>query len=194
MDFKRFALVVASLFVIGFIGYRVYETGGLRDVFQRVRPSPTATGATPMPSSSLSGSPIVASPSSDALTVLAVMNARRSEAGSGVLAVNGILQYQAQRHATDMAARNYFSHDTPEGVTFQQRMTASGYPSVVVAENIGLSSSGQASDVVPVWMNSVAHRTNVLDARFRAAGVGVAKGAYQDQPAVYVVVIFGDTP
>ena len=67
---------------------------------------------------------MTASASADTLAVVAVMNSRRSEAGSGVLAIHGILQYQAQQYAADMAARNYFSHDTPESMTFQQRMSA----------------------------------------------------------------------
>jgi len=40
---------------------------------------------------------------------------------------NDVLFSAAARHSLDMAARNYFSHDTPEGVTFWQRLSAEGY-------------------------------------------------------------------
>jgi uncharacterized protein YkwD len=180
MDSKRIAVIVVAVLLLGYLGYRISQ----------VPPSPAVT-ASPIVSSNPTTIP-TASASWNALAVLAVINDRRAAAGSDALEINGILQYEAQAHATDMATRNYFSHDTPEGTTFQQRMAASGYPSTILAENIGLSTSGQASDVVDIWMNSVAHRTNVLDIRFRAAGVGVAPGTYQNQPAIYVVVIFGD--
>ncbi len=42
------------------------------------------------------------------------------------LEFNGDLQKASQAHADDMRDRDYFSHSTPEGITFDQRIRATG--------------------------------------------------------------------
>jgi hypothetical protein len=41
------------------------------------------------------------------------------------------------------------------------------------------------------WMNSPAHRDNIVDERFTEIGVGTAKGEYQGFETVFVVQLFG---
>jgi uncharacterized protein YkwD len=197
MNARRVTVAVLVIAALAYLGYRVQRAGGLNELLDELRLMTGGPAATPTPGAT--GAPTAsapaasATPSTEAAAVLATMNTRRTDAGIAALAVNAVLQREAQQHADDMATRGYFSHDTPEGITFQQRMAASGYPSMTLAENIGLTSDGEATGVVAVWMNSSAHRTNLLDARFQAAGVGVARGRYQGQVAIYVVAVFGDT-
>jgi uncharacterized protein YkwD len=75
-----------------------------------------------------------------------------------------------------MAVRNYFSHDTPEGVTFDQRIKDAGYP-LPGGENIA---KGQrtAQQVMTDWMNSSGHRANILNCDYTAIGVGVNTSAW----------------
>ena len=47
--------------------------------------------------------------------LLADSNSARAANGVGALAINGELNAAAQAQANDMAARNYWSHNTPEG-------------------------------------------------------------------------------
>lgn len=61
-----------------------------------------------------------------------------------------------------MVARNYFAHDTPEGVTFWQRLSAEGYAWSAVGENIA---SGQSSvdSVIAAWLGSEPHCRNIMN-------------------------------
>jgi uncharacterized protein YkwD len=77
----------------------------------------------------------------------------------------------AQGHSTDMATRNYFSHTTPEGVTFDQRIRTAGY-SRPAAENIA-KGQRSAESVMDSWMKSSGHARNILNCDYRRIGVGV---------------------
>jgi uncharacterized protein YkwD len=85
--------------------------------------------------------------------------------------VDDRLTASAQGHSTDMANRNYFSHTTPEGVTFDQRIKTAGYPRPG-GENIA---KGQrtAESVMDAWMDSPGHRRNIENCDFKTIGVGV---------------------
>jgi uncharacterized protein YkwD len=81
-----------------------------------------------------------------------------------------------------MAARNYFSHESPEGEGPSDRAAAAGYDGYR-AENIATGQS-TADEVVAAWMNSPGHRRNILDCQSVAVGLGVAdspRGLYWTQ-------------
>ena len=84
---------------------------------------------------------------------------------------NDILFSAAARHSLDMAARNYFAHDTPEGVPFWQRLSSEGYGWSALGENIA---SGQSSvdSVIAAWLGSEPHCRNIMNPLF--TGVAVA--------------------
>src|SRR5207244_2339671 len=67
--------------------------------------------------------------------VVTLVNEARAEQGCAALTVDPHLTAAASAHSSDMSARGYFSHTTPENVTFDQRITAAGYPTPG-AENI----------------------------------------------------------
>lgn len=92
------------------------------------------------------------------------------------LTVDDRLTTSAQRHSSDMATRKYFSHTTPDGVSFDQRIRAAGYPSPA-AENIA---KGQrtAAQVMAGWMDSSGHRANILNCSYKKIGVGVDTNGY----------------
>src|SRR5438132_1762577 len=52
------------------------------------------------------------------------------------LAMNPLLVQSARLHSQDMIARNYFEHDTPEGIGPQQRIQATGFRQKGWAESI----------------------------------------------------------
>lgn len=102
---------------------------------------------------------------------------------NAIRAVNGLsaLEYSekasgcVREHCEDMSARNYFSHDTPEGVSSAQRMKNSGIEYGSCGENLAagyLDAFGMADG----WYNSSGHRKNMLDSKFGYLGVGVARG------------------
>ena len=61
------------------------------------------------------------------------------------LAMNETLLGTARAHSQDMIDRDYFAHDTPEGVTPFQRMANAGYNYTTAGENIALVTSSSAS-------------------------------------------------
>jgi uncharacterized protein YkwD len=108
--------------------------------------------------------------------VLALVNAERAKVGCGALTIDARLTAAAHGHSADMAARNYFAHDTPEGVGMAQRVTQAGYKWSAVAENIAMGYP-DASSVMTGWMNSTGHRTNILNCVYRDIGIGVVANA-----------------
>ncbi|AXB46392.1 serine protease [Amycolatopsis albispora] len=109
--------------------------------------------------------------SSKGAQVVALVNQERAKAGCGDVGVDNRLVQAAQAHSDDMSARNYFSHTTPEGVTFDQRIKKAGYPKPG-AENIAKGST-TAEQTMKMWMNSDGHRRNILNCELTMIGVGV---------------------
>ncbi|TWF95710.1 CAP domain-containing protein [Saccharopolyspora dendranthemae] len=103
--------------------------------------------------------------------VVSLVNEARAEAGCAPLTVDGRLTKAATAHSADMASRGYFSHTTPEGVTFGDRLRDAGYASPG-AENIARGHTS-ADQVVGDWMKSRGHRKNIMDCSLRTIGVGV---------------------
>ncbi|MER7625768.1 CAP domain-containing protein [Streptomyces sp. NPDC126503] len=105
--------------------------------------------------------------------VIALVNAERQKAGCGPLRAEKRLRLAAQRHADDMAARDYYAHDTPEGRDAGDRITAVGYPWSAWAENIHRGPKTPAR-AMEDWMESPGHRENILNCSFDEIGVGVS--------------------
>lgn len=103
--------------------------------------------------------------------VVQYVNWARQEHGCGPLQVDSRLNASAQGHSEDMSNRDYFSHTTPEGVTFDQRIRNAGYPSPG-AENIAYGARS-AEQVMEMWMESEGHRRNILNCDLNAIGVGL---------------------
>jgi uncharacterized protein YkwD len=116
--------------------------------------------------------------------VVALVNQNRAQAGCAPLRVDSKLTKAAADHSSDMARRDYFSHTTPEGVTFDQRIKAAGYAQPG-AENIA-AGQRSAEEVMNAWMNSPGHRANILNCQLSAIGVGLdTNGWYWTQDFGY---------
>lgn len=129
---------------------------------------------TPSRKSSATASPrSTASPFAN--QVVALVNQKRAAAGCVALRTDSRLTQAAVGHSVDMAARGYFAHDTPEGVSFVARDEAAGYRQPG-GENIA-EGQRDPNEVMTAWMNSSGHRANILNCQFRAIGVGVYRGS-----------------
>jgi uncharacterized protein YkwD len=85
----------------------------------------------------------------------------------------------ARGHAEDMAARQYLSHDTPEGLDPPARMKRAGVTGFTLAgENVGTTSRLDPNrEIVTAWMQSPVHRDNILAPAFNVTGIGIARAA-----------------
>ncbi|WP_344282785.1 CAP domain-containing protein, partial [Actinomadura napierensis] len=107
--------------------------------------------------------------------VVALTNAERAKAGCDALRVDRRLVTAARAHSADMAANDYFDHDSPNGDSPWMRMREAGYAGPG-AENIARGYATAAA-VVDGWMASPGHRANILNCGLRAIGVGMAAGS-----------------
>ncbi|MEV6895910.1 CAP domain-containing protein [Amycolatopsis sp. NPDC051372] len=108
--------------------------------------------------------------------VVDLVNDERAKAGCDPVAEESHLDQAAQDHSDDMSARNYFSHDTPEGKHFDERIRDAGY-SKPGAENIAKGATS-AKQVMQLWMNSSGHRANILNCSLTKLGVGVTTAGW----------------
>jgi len=98
------------------------------------------------------------------------------------------LTQAAWQHSADMAARNYFSHTSPEGGTLGARVTAAGYAWSSVAENIA-AGQADASAVVAGWMASPGHCRNIMTAALRDIGMACARNDASAYRRYYTLVL-----
>jgi uncharacterized protein YkwD len=105
--------------------------------------------------------------------VVRLTNVERAANGCGNLSIDATLTKVAQAHSQDMADNNFFDHDSQDGRSAFDRMSAAGYRYSTAAENIAAGQSSPAS-VVDGWMNSEGHRANILNCSLKEIGVGYA--------------------
>ncbi|MGZ3419037.1 MAG: CAP domain-containing protein [Polyangiales bacterium] len=113
--------------------------------------------------------------------VLAEVNVRRAAGATcgskvfgpaGPLAAHQALRGSARGHSKDMGSRGYFDHNTPEGVSPQDRMKAAGWSAGgYTGENIA-AGNATAAATVQQWMNSPGHCENIMDPNYQFMGVG----------------------
>ncbi len=140
-------------------------------------PPPTTDPPAPPPTDPPATTPPAPPPPAGAADqVVALVNAARADAGCGALRVDGRIVAAAQAHSDDMAANDYFSHDSLDGRSFADRVRAAGYPSPG-GENIA-QGQRSAQAVHDAWMNSSGHRANILNCGFTTIGVGLHQGSW----------------
>ena len=119
---------------------------------------------------------------------LCLINVQRRSHGLPALRLNARLSRAARAHSRDMVGRHYFSHTTPEGLSFAERIRGTGYLRAsrqwFVGENLAWGWRGRdsARRIVRAWMHSPPHREVMLDPAFREVGIGIASGVPRPLP------------
>ena len=130
---------------------------------------------------------------SSAITVdniISLTNQSRQGYSLPALKENSELDQAAQTKANDMLAKGYFSHDTPDGKTPWDFITAAGYNYITAGENLAVNFS-EAENVEDAWMNSPGHKANIVNTNYQDIGIGISQGEYQGHVAIFVVQMFG---
>jgi uncharacterized protein YkwD len=102
-----------------------------------------------------------------------LLNEQRGKAGCRLLQWHDGAAGVAVAHSADMQRRNYFSHDTPEGLGPFDRLRAAGVGYAAAAENIG-QGPRTGAEALTLWMNSAGHRRNMLNCTYTHHGVAMA--------------------
>lgn len=106
------------------------------------------------------------------IQVFDMANMARAHHGLNPLDWDENARLAAKGHSEDMAKRNYYSHNSPDGITPWDRLRSYGISFRGAGENIYMSPRS-AMDAHQGWMNSEGHRRNILGA-FERVGIGVA--------------------
>jgi uncharacterized protein YkwD len=130
--------------------------------------------------------------------LLRLHNEARAERDLGRLCLQEDLMAAAQGHAEDMIRRDFYAHETPEGLTPGDRITRAGYRFATYGENNNRVSGGyegepgrdELREALDSWMESPGHRDNLLNPAFREVGIGISTGQYTPEigtTTMYVV-------
>lgn len=112
--------------------------------------------------------------------IIELSNKHRQEAGLCVLTEHPVLNEVAYGHSAEMAAKEYFDHESP--VPSRRwpwdRVNLVGMDSEAFGENLhlieGWPPDETAPRVVDAWMRSPHHRENLLSPKFNHVGIGIA--------------------
>ena len=116
-----------------------------------------------------------------------LVNAQRIANGIAPLQVDSRLQLLARRKAEDMAANNYFDHQSPTYGSPFDMINKAGIFWYAAGENIA---GAYRNDIAVVaWMNSQGHRENILDSTYNYTGMGVVDGGRYGK--IYVQIFMG---
>jgi uncharacterized protein YkwD len=105
----------------------------------------------------------------------AVCGTRGSFASAPALSWNALLTQAAEGHSQDMVANNFFAHNSFDGRTFDQRITAAGYSWSRAAENIA-AGQGTIAEVMAGWMASDGHCANIMNPALTEIGMVCVSG------------------
>jgi uncharacterized protein YkwD len=85
----------------------------------------------------------------------------------------------ARSHSSDMARRNYLSHDNPEGANPLDRIQGAAMTGfTLAAENLGKTNRNDPNrEIVESWLRSPEHRRNLLAPPFNTTGIGISRAA-----------------
>lgn len=124
--------------------------------------------------------------------LLSATNKQREANHAAPLKENILLDKAAQAKAEDMAKRNYWSHETPDGKEPWYFIDQTGYKYFKSAENLAYGFKTSDS-TISGWMNSSAHRANLLDTKLSEVGFGIVNVPnYQNEgPETIVVAMYG---
>lgn len=103
--------------------------------------------------------------------ILDLINEERIEYGLDKLEACEELQKVAKLKAEDLVNNEYFSHTSPTYGTPFEMLKNQGIIYTVAGENLAGNESGIRA--VNAWMNSPAHKDNILDSDYKYTGISV---------------------
>jgi uncharacterized protein YkwD len=127
--------------------------------------------------------PAVARPTAAEANVIRAVNQVRAQHGLRTLALDLRLERAARSHARAMIRSGSFAHGD-----VRRRLASVGIRGIY-GENLawGVGSTATAASVVQMWLNSPAHRTNLLRPGFRRLGIGRRVGTFAGYRGAAVV-------
>ncbi|MGA2367890.1 MAG: CAP domain-containing protein [Dehalococcoidia bacterium] len=96
-----------------------------------------------------------------------LINVERTKAGLSSLALDTNLSNVARNHSIDMAERNYFEHDTPEGVTPVERCKRGGVKiSETLSSTVGNTSYFNLGCAENIFQGNLVKSTHYINGKY----------------------------
>jgi molybdopterin converting factor small subunit len=122
--------------------------------------------------------------------ILAETNKHRQTNNLAPLVLNPTLSQAADNKLKDMFARQYFDHDSPDGIGPADIVDRVNYQYLRIGENLALGNYTDDIDLVQAWMDSPGHRANILSQGFTEIGIAAAPGQFDDRSTWLAVQTF----
>jgi hypothetical protein len=122
--------------------------------------------------------------------IIDLTNEQRQKYNAPTLKTNNKLQKAALDKANTIIAEQTFEH-TIGNKDFTFWIKKNDYEYDKVGENLAIDFL-ESDQVVQGWMDSPSHRKNLLDPRYREAGIAIIEGEYKGVVTTLVVQILGD--
>jgi uncharacterized protein YkwD len=166
-DWARIGLGVFCCLFIIVIRINLWQSGNLLG-FAKIQPHfavllPLLVTPTPTPT---------LTPEQFREEVIILTNKYRQEQHLKPLTENKLLNQSATLKGQDMIARNYWSHDAPDGTKPWAFFTKVGFLYTYVGENLARDFA-TPQDAVTSWINSPSHKENLISPKFSQIGVAV---------------------
>ena len=117
-------------------------------------------------------------------------NDQRTAANLSPLNLNQSLNDAAYAKAQDMFTDDYWAHIAPDGTTPWAFVLAAGYDYATAGENLA-KDFDTSNGVVSAWMNSQAHKDNILNNTYTDVGYAVVNGVLLGKETTLVVAMYG---
>ena len=108
-------------------------------------------------------------------------NIERKKIGLKPLVKSTKLNTSAGVKTDDMFSQQYFEHTSPDGKTAADLVRDAGYKFQIVGENLALGVFDSDKALVKAWMDSPAHRANILNPKYTEMGASVGIAEYHGQ-------------
>lgn len=107
------------------------------------------------------------------INIINLANKQRSLQDTQPLTTNADLMNAAQKRAEALAQQLELNDNKYKQITAWEYIKDVNYPFQVAGENIAIDGSTNL-DIVEGWMQSITHKTNILNSSYSDIGVGVA--------------------
>lgn len=123
-------------------------------------------------------------------TIISLTNLERTKAGLAPLEPSPELNTAAYNKALDMIQNQYWNHVSQTDKQPWEFIDEAGYNYLSAGENLARNYPS-AEAVITGWLNSPAHKDNLLSQNYTHTGVAVVKGELLENPqAVLIVQMF----
>lgn len=122
-----------------------------------------------------------------ALEIHDLVNHERVKKGLQPLTLDSRLEKSAIAKCKHMADNAYWSHDAPDGTTWQSFIKAQIPANYQMAGENQAQKYNESRKLVEGWMNSPAHRENIVNIKFSKVGYGSCFAGLYEEPYVLVV-------